>query len=139
MDLAIERGPAKAGRVLGALTINGEFECFTREKPTRIDGVFVAGESGLPKGNYNVSFAASRRYQRVLPLIASTRSSFHCIRLGMWIAPGGSFDDHEGGDLIVGQEQLGGSVARTRLAFDALFRKLEAAIHRREAIDLTIF
>lgn len=139
MDLLVERGPARGGRLLGSLSIDGIFQCFTREKMVRADGLFIASETGLPGGNYNVQLLASRRYQRVLPLVASTLASSYGIRLAMWISPGRSFDDHEGGDIVLGEEQLGGSVARTRAAFDSFFQKLEAAVVRGEAIDLTIF
>lgn len=137
MELLIERSSVRGGRVLGTLAVDGQFQCYTRERPIRLDALFVAGESGLPRGNYNVSLVASRRYQRILPLIASTQSSRNAVRIGMWISPG-RFDDADTGDLMVGTEQLGGSVARTRLAFDALFSKLEFAAKRGEAIDLTI-
>lgn len=132
-----------ADRLLGSLLINGLWQCFTREPPLREDGLFVPGDSALPAGFYNVSLAKSARHGRMLPLLASTRhdgEDRRCVRIGMFIYPGNSHAttiDREG-EIVLGQEQLGKSIARTRLAFEPVLAMFMAAVNEQEAIDMEI-
>ena len=140
MDLKIERLLRLPAATLGSLSIDGVWECFVREPPLRADRVFVAGESALPVGSYNVSLTVSKRYCRVVPLCVGSQllaPGGHRIAVGMRIVPGHYTLDTDSG-IVVGQEQGPKDVHRTRAAFEALFSKLDAAKGRREAIDLEI-
>lgn len=146
MDIRLERLIHTPDLTLGVLHIryDGDAvwvrECFTKEPPVRADRVYVAGESALPVGRYNVSLSVSRRYSRVVPLVVGSHllaPGGHRIALGMRIVPGHFTLDTESG-IVVGQTQGPKDVHQTRQAFEAIFAKFEAAKNRTEAIDLEI-
>lgn len=126
---------------VATLSIDSIFECFVREGAVRSDRLFIPGESALPVGHYNVSIQHSTRFGRPLPLVASTAPQVgvdrRAFRLGAWIHPGHPREECTGA-ILLGQEQEGRAVKRTRLAFMAFFDKLVAAKKAGEAIDLEI-
>lgn len=125
---------------VGSLSVDNVFECFIREPGIRSDRLFIGGETALPAGHYNVSLEMSRRFSRLLPLLASTGPNHfdrRSVRLGIWIHPGHPREETYG-VLLLGQEQSGRNVKRTAPAFAALFEKLVAAKARDEAIDFEI-
>lgn len=132
MQLKIERWWSRKDATVGSLYVDGTWECYTREEPARKDGLFIAGESALPVGLYNVSIAASRRFGRDVPLLVGTRCP-----IGMQLHPGHPVRDTDD-CVLLGQAQLAHKLERTKLAFEALFAKLLAAIAAGEAIDLEI-
>ena len=146
MMLTIRRFEHRADATIGELLVNGDFECYSQEGPTRTDRVFIPGESCLPPGHYNVSLAQSMKHRMVLPLLASCRPRLdtgdpaedrRLARVGMWIHPGRAMLDHDG-LLVIGQLFEGRLVTRTRPAFEALYPRLTAAIQSGEAIDCEI-
>lgn len=139
MDIRIERIQQLKTFTLGALTIDGAFECFVREEVVRADRVFIAGESALPLGRYNVSIVPCRRYGGLLPLLVSTQrwGGLQGVPIGMRIHPGNHVHELYAG-IVVGQEQGPKAVYRTKAAFEALMHKLRSAVQRAEAIDCEI-
>lgn len=146
MNLTLRRTEHRNDATMGAFEIDDVWECFTHEPPVRTDRIFIPGDSALPAGFYNVSIAWSSKYQRDLPLLASTRPKLdtsdpqperRLARIGMWIHPGHPVQDSDG-LLLVGQAREGKTIARTKLAFLNLFNKLVGAKTRGEAIDLEI-
>lgn len=142
MDLLIERPTRISDALLGVLLVNEVFQCFTREHPERGDRVYVAGESALPRGRYNVSWETCRGV--LLPLIVSTRSVASSVsltdvpyRLGARFHPGHHVMDRHA-DIELGKEQLSASVSQTRIAYRELLGVLEGARVAGEAINLEI-
>ena len=140
MQIRLERLLRLAGATLGTLFVDGVWQCYTKEPQMRSDGVFIAGESALPSGWFNVQLSPSRRYQRIVPLLVGPPLLLHGglrMAFGMRILPGNHMLDSDSG-IVIGQAQGPKEVHRTRLAYEALFSRLEAAKARGEAIDLQI-
>lgn len=142
MDLRLARAETTAESIIGGLYFEGRRLCFTREELPRSDRLFVAGETPLPAGNYNLSLSYCSRFKRDLPLLASTggraderrRASD---RLGMRIHPGHPAVDM-GSEILLGLERWGTTVAQTRPAFEAVLRLISEALARNEAVDFEI-
>jgi hypothetical protein len=117
---------------IGALYVDGAFECFTLEDVVRADGVKVFGETAIPKGAYTVDITPSPRFKRDLPLLINVAGF-----VGVRIHPGNTAGDTEG-CILVGQGKAPNSVTNSVKAFNALFPKLQAAKARGEAITLEI-
>ncbi len=132
MKLDLERVQKDADVTIGSLSIDGDWECWTLEDPMRADGVKIYGETAIPFGTYTVEITQSPRFKRPLPLLLDVRNFS-----GVRIHPGNTTADTEG-CILVGLDRHAKSIGRSRLAFDALFRKLEAALKRGEPVTLEI-
>ncbi|MCU1326654.1 MAG: hypothetical protein JWN34_2024 [Bryobacterales bacterium] len=128
MELVLQRSPSVHGFTLGALLIEGVHECWTCEDEVReVPGVpveqwKVPGKTAIPSGRYRVIIDFSKRFSRLLPLLLCV-PGFGGIR----IHPGNDADDTDG-CILPGSIRLSTGVAQSRLAFEALFRKIQAGI-----------
>lgn len=116
----------------GNLYLDGHFECFTLEDTLRADGVKIFGETCIPFGQYNVTIDWSNRFGRLLPLVHDVKNF-----VGIRIHPGNSAKDTEG-CILVGTERGVKSVKNSRVAFNALFEKMQAALRNGDKISLYI-
>lgn len=132
MRLTLERLQRDSDVTLGALSVDGEFQCWTCEDTVRAPGVKVPGATAIAAGVYRVDITFSNRFQRPLPLLLNV-PMFEGIR----IHPGNTAADTEG-CILVGEQRLGKSLGRSRIAFAALFPKLVAAKGRAESILIEI-
>lgn len=132
MEIKIERLQLDPDVTIGSLTVDGAFECWTLEDMVRADGVKIHGETAIPFGLYNVDITRSPRFGRDLPLLINVKG-FDGIR----IHPGNTAGDTEG-CILVGVDRLAKAIGRSRMAFDALFAKLQSAKLRGEAIEIDI-
>lgn len=133
MQLTLERLQLDPDVTIGALNVNGLFECWTLEDTVRPDGVKIYGETAIPTGRYDIDITYSPRFKVQMPLLLNVAGF-----LGVRIHTGNTADDTEG-CLIVGTDRLGKSLGRSRMAYDKLFVKLMEAKKRKEPIELTIF
>lgn len=131
MILLLERLQLDPDVTIGALSVNGDFECWTLEDPVR-DGPKIHGNTAIPFGEYPVAITWSPRFQRDLPLIEYVAGF-----TGVRIHPGNTTADTEG-CILPGTDRMGKSVGRSRMAFDNLFIKLKAARAISEPITLRI-
>lgn len=149
MDLVVERKHFYPTCCISTLAVDGHPAGFVLEDPAReIEGVPVTdwkipGNTAIPYGRYRVVVNHSQHFQRLLPQLLDVPGF-----AGVRIHPGNSDKDTEG-CLLVGQtwspnkpDWIGGS----RVAFDALFPKIQAALAegqecwveiRREAVELS--
>lgn len=138
MKLLLERLQRDPDVTIGALSIDGDFECWVCEDPVReVLGQPVAtwkiqGQTAIPVGTYRVDITASARFKRDLPLLLDV-PGFSGIR----IHPGNTTADTEG-CLLPGAMRLAKSVGQSRVAFNALFAKLRVAHIRREPITIEV-
>ena len=139
MNIIIERKASKNKTTLGSLYIDGVFECWTLEDETReIKGVPVEqwkikGETAIPEGAYSIVIDYSNRFKCMMPHILNV-NGFEGIR----IHSGNTNTDTEGCVLVgrrIGNDDY---ISESRLAFEALFGKMQAAIGRGEDILLRI-
>lgn len=126
------------GSTIGSLSVNGVFECYVLEDVCREEqpGLWkpelkLDGKTAIPYGSYPVSITESHRFKRRLPLLLNVPSF-----TGVRIHPGNDALDTEG-CLLPGQTHSNDFVGNSRLAFNALFEKLEAAFGR-ESIRISI-
>lgn len=132
MKLVLERLQLDKDVTIGALTVDGVFECWTLEDITRAVGVKVAGDTAIPYGTYPVSITHSPRFGRELPLLDKVPGF-----TGVRIHPGNTTADTEG-CILVGTDRLAKSIGRSRMAFDNLFIKLAHAARAGQAITLEV-
>lgn len=138
MLLEVRREPSTNGCTLGSLYVDGEFECFTLEDVIRevpelaVEKWKVDGETAIPSGTYRVILTISARFKKLLPLLLDV-PGFQGVR----IHSGNVAADTEG-CILVGSQQREAAVLRSRLAFNALFPKIQAAIARNEPVHIQI-
>jgi hypothetical protein len=132
LDLLLRRTDKNPECTIGELYVGGRFECYTLEDAARPDGVKVYGETAIPPGDYAVDITMSPRFKRLLPLLINVQGF-----IGVRIHPGNTAADTDG-CVLVGRTKGVNRIGESRLAFDALFAKLQAARKAGHAIKLTI-
>lgn len=110
----------------GELTIDGKLFCYTLEDVVRSPGEKIPGDTAIPEGKYQIIVNHSPRFKRDLPLLLNV-PSFEGVR----IHPGNYAKDTEG-CILVGRKRIPGMVQESKLAFDALFSKIQAALETEE-------
>jgi len=126
MELTLTREPSTAHSTPGSLLVDGVFECYTLEDVVRDKKIH--GETAIPAGTYKVIIDMSNRFKRLLPLVVDVPGF-----AGIRIHPGNTDKDTEG-CILVGTSRSKDFVGNSRVAFDALFKKMQAA----KSITLTI-
>ena len=121
MTLTMRRKHLTPQSTISTLDVDGVFECWILEDVVRAPGVKVAGKTAIPAGRYEVVVTFSNRFQRMLPLLLRV-PMFEGIR----IHPGNTAADTEG-CLLPGITRAVDYVGNSRMAFDKLFAKIEAA------------
>ncbi|MEP6877471.1 MAG: DUF5675 family protein [Nitrosospira sp.] len=119
MELNVKRTDLSENSTIGELSVDGQFECYTLEDKVR--PVKIKGETAITAGRYEVIINYSQRFNRQLPLLMNV-PDFEGVR----IHPGNTAADTEG-CILVGQTKSEGFVGQSRLAFEQLFNKLQAA------------
>lgn len=139
MKLTLERLQRDPDVTIGALSVDGDFECWICEDPVRevpgqpVSAWKIKGQTAIPAGTYRIDITASARFKRDLPLLLAV-PGFDGIR----IHPGNTAADTEG-CLLPGVMRLAKSVGQSRVAFNALFAKLRVAHIKREPITIEVF
>lgn len=129
MNLKLVRRTLTEQSTIGTLSINGRFECFTLED--RVRPFKIKGETAIPAGIYEVTITFSDRFRKPLPLLLNV-PNFSGIR----IHPGNTAADTEG-CILVGTTQGKDMIGNSRVAFKALFAKIEAAL-RKEKVFMEV-
>jgi hypothetical protein len=132
MKLHLERLQLDSDVTIGALTIDGEFECWTCEDTVRAPGVKLPGQTAIPVGLYPIEITYSPRFKRDMPLLVGV-PNFSGVR----IHAGNTAADTEG-CILVGHDRYAKSVGHSRMAFEQLLSKLRVAAIRRDPIFLEV-
>lgn len=132
MKILLERLQRDPDVTIGALSIDGEFECWSVEDTVRPPGVKVPGKTAIPPGVYPIEITFSQRFQRDLPLLVGVPNF-----TGIRIHPGNTAADTEG-CILPGQDRLGKSVGHSRDAFDRLFAKIRQALAKKESVFIEV-
>lgn len=134
MLLELKRKWYTTRSTIGKLYIDGKFECYILEDYDRIgrNKHKVYGETAIPGGTYDIRITHSPRFKKKLPLLRDV-PGFKGIR----IHAGNTAKDTEG-CLLPGQTRSKNFVGRSKLAFNALFKKLTAAKQDKQTIKITI-
>ena len=113
---------------IGDLYIDGVRECFTledcvREKPdVPVTEWKIPGKTAIPYGSYDVIIDMSNRFKRRMPHILSV-PGFDGVRIHIL-----NIATETEGCVGVGQGRTIDKVFHSKLAFDAFFAKLDAAL-----------
>lgn len=132
MEIRVIREHFTPRCTIGRLLIDDRFECYTLEDGIRTHK--VAGETAIPVGRYAVTVTHSPRFKCRLPLLAGV-PDFSGVRIHA-----GNTDADTAGCILVGRTRLASAqrIGASRVAFDALLPKIEAALRAGDAVALTI-
>jgi hypothetical protein len=131
MKLTLKRLELSSQSTIGRLAIDGEDHYWTLEDVVRY-GPKVPGQTAIPAGTYRVIITPSPRFKRPLPLLLDV-PGFDGVR----IHPGNTASDTEG-CILVGMGKSPDQISQSRIAFDALFAKIDAACSAGESVYITI-
>lgn len=126
MKLTLKREPSTTKSTPGQLYVDGVFECYTLEDVVRPNKIY--GQTAIPAGTYKVIINMSNRFKRLLPLLLDVPNYE-----GVRIHPGNTDKDTDG-CILPGVTRSVDFVGNSRVAFDALFAKMQKA----DSIEITI-
>jgi hypothetical protein len=138
MMMRLERLQRDPDVTIGALSVDGNFECWVcedtmREQPGQpVSAWKVPGKTAIPAGAYAVDITMSARFGRDLPLLVNVPGF-----TGIRIHPGNTAADTDG-CLLPGEDRLAKSVGRSRIAFDRLFAQIRVAKLKGERITIEV-
>lgn len=149
LKLLLVRDDLQSAYTFGKIFVDGDYECETLEDTDRqieINGVKIAGQTAIPRGIYNVIINRSDRFSRLaskkagkpvdvfLPLLLNVKQ-FTGIRIHPL-----NFATQSEGCIGVGQyrDAKRGYIGNSRLAFDALFNKIKAALLKGETVTIEV-
>jgi hypothetical protein len=122
MNLKLVRKTFTEESTIGELSVNGKFECFTLEDKVR--AVKIHGRTAIPEGIYEVIISFSDKFRKQLPLLLNVPNF-----AGIRIHSGNTAADTEG-CILVGTTKGNNAISSSRIAFNALFPKLQAALQK---------
>ena len=122
MLLAVSRGPAFMGAIIGDLFIDGRHECFTLEHEGR----------EIPIGSYPVVVTLSNRFRRLLPILCNVPG-----RSGIRIHAGNSSADSDG-CILVGEARGITWVHGSLNALEKLNARILVALAAGDTVTLTL-
>lgn len=119
MKIEIKRLHKGSNSVIGELTVDGVWECYTLEDVER--DVKIKCETAIPKGTYKVIINQSNRFKKLMPLLLNV-PGFEGVR----IHSGNTNHDTEG-CILVGRTRSKDFIGQSRKAFAQLFEKMKKA------------
>jgi hypothetical protein len=130
MELKLVRNTFTDESTIGDLYIGEKWECYTLEDKVRPKK--IKGETAIPAGRYKVVITYSNRFKRNLPLLLNV-PGFEGVRFH---AGNTKKDTH--GCPLVGRTKSKDFIGESRAAFAQLYKKIEAALNRKEEVWVTI-
>ena len=138
MNITVERLQCDEDVTIGSMTIDGEWQCWTLEDVVRekqgqpVPSWKVKDRTAIPAGRYKVELTMSNRFKRVLPILLNV-PGFDGIRIHA-----GNTAEDTSGCILVGNERLAKSIARSQLALASVMAKMGEAVRKGETIWLEI-
>jgi hypothetical protein len=138
MRIQVSRVQCDSACTIGQLSVDGVPQCYSLEDVVReVPGEPVAswkifGKTAIPRGLYRVVITPSAHFGRDLPELLDV-PGFSGVR----IHPGNVAADTEG-CILVGMDKGADSIGRSRIAFDALFPKIQAAIAANDEVWIQV-
>lgn len=141
MLISIVRTDLTDEYTIGRMMIDGVFECFTLEDKVREDDRPYAqwkikNETAIPRQRYRVVITESIRFKRDMPLLIGNKE-FADNWSGVRIHAGNTAKDTSG-CILVGKRVGDGCLEQSRVAYTALFDKIDYAISHSETVYLEI-
>lgn len=122
MKITLKRDQFREDCTLGQLFIDGIFECYTLEPPVRKDK-----PRAIPLGTYKLEMYNSPSNKRKVPLLLNV-PGFDMVEIHI-----GNFPKNSKACVLTGKDRGSNYLLDSRLAFDALMKKVQPAIERGEA------
>jgi len=132
MELKLVRKWLTANSTIGELSVDGKYECFVIEDNYPTPWVKTPGKTAIPAGHYEVIVNLSNRFKVDMPLLLNVPQY-----AGIRIHPGNTSADTEG-CLLPGRIRQTDKVLESKLAYDALFTKIKAALKKGEKVHIEI-
>ena len=135
MKLRLIRDLLTEKSTIGRLYVNGVYSCETLEdKDRKIEegGTKVPAMTCIPRGTYDIIIDFSNRFKVRMPLLLNVPQF-----TGVRIHPGNTDKDTEG-CILVGRTRGVDFVGDSRLAYDALFKDIDAALLAGEKVEIEI-
>lgn len=133
MKIIVRRFEYSDSYTVSRMYLDDVYECFVLEDKVREPGVKVFGETAIPAGVYKVIIDFSNHFQRTLPHILDV-PMFEGIRIHS-----GNTDKDTDGCLLVGKVWPGGNcILSSKIAYEAFFPKLEAALNKGEEVTIEV-
>lgn len=138
MELKLTRKWLTQNSTISELTVDGKQECFVIEDNYPTPWVKTPGKTAIPVGKYEVIVNRSERFSALagkdvlMPLLLNVPQY-----QGIRIHPGNTAADTEG-CLLPGRVRQVDKVLESKLAYEALFTKIKAAIAKGEKVHITI-
>lgn len=132
MELKLVRKWLTQNSTIGELSVNGKFECFVIEDNYPTPWKKTPGKTAIPAGKYEVIVNLSNRFKVDMPLLLNVPEY-----AGIRIHPGNTSADTEG-CLLPGRIRQQDKVLESKLAYDALFTKIKAALAKGEKVNIEI-
>lgn len=132
MKIEVIRVMSAGDATIGKMYIDGIDTCYTLEDIVRPNGEKIYGHTAIPAGEYRVDITHSARFKRDLPILLDVPNF-----TGVRIHPGNTAEDTHG-CILVGLEQQGASIIRSREAFATVFTKLRDALLDGEKVTIEI-
>jgi len=105
--------------VIGRMYLDGQWQCYTLEDSVR--SMKLADKTAVPSGTYQLVIDHSLRFGRLMPHLLNV-PGFEGIRIHA-----GNTDKDTQGCVLVGRGIYNNCLTESRLAFDDLFKKLQAS------------
>lgn len=139
MKLKVVRLKDNGNTTIGALYINGKFECWTLEDEHRTVKVF--GETRIPEGDYQIKLRTVGGHHNRY----SNKFDFHKGMLHLQDVPNfkwilihiGNTDDDTAGCLLVGKDLYETSIGNSTGAYKQMYQKVIKAFERKEPVNIT--
>jgi hypothetical protein len=119
MKIDIKRLHKREHSIIGELTIDGVWQCYTLENIER--DIKIESETAIPRGNYKIIINQSNRFKKLLPLLLDV-PGFEGVRL-----IGEHTNHNTDGCILVGKTRSKDFISQSRKAFDKLFDKMKKA------------
>lgn len=140
MKLVVKRRWFSEISTVGELFVDNQLDCYVLEDTVRTDPIpstpaneaKVYGKTAIPAGTYDVSITFSNRFGKRMPLLHNV-PGFEGIRIHA-----GNVAANTHGCLLVGQTRGQDSIGYSKVAYDALFLKLDAAQAAHDPITISI-
>lgn len=136
MKILLERDTFTDKSCIGSLSIDGKFECYALEDTDRKleedARRKIYGKTAIPRGEYIVIVDYSNRFGRELPKLLNV-PGFEGIRIHS-----GNKPEHSEGCILVGRSRAADFVGQSRLAFEALFAKIERAYESGKPVSIEV-
>lgn len=142
MLITLDRKWKTQNSTISNVTVDGKWECFILEDRDRglkdtmtleeIKAIKVKGQTAIPEGKYRVGLHKSPRFGKTLPHVQKVKGFDYIL------IHSGNNKDHTEGCLLPGLSRSTDFVGSSRIAFDALNKKIRAAMDAGQDVFIEI-